>query len=304
MFNLLRLLRFPNLLVVVLTQALVYFRVIRPALTEAGVATSLSPIHFWLLTGATVAVTAGGYVINDLLDVRSDIINRPGKNVVYHLGEGRVRWLYLILVFIGFAMSVLLGWLVGEIKLLWLYPFSVALLALYSRFVKPYPFAGNLLVALYCAGVPGLVALAERASIARLLDIDPSGAGLVRIIGVYCLFAFIATLLREVVKDMQDVRGDRVIGRDTLAVRWGIEGSRRFSLLLAAITLAALLSPLFLGWTNFLTPEVLAMIAALVSSLCFLAILIARGRESADFGRISRGLKLFLLGGLGLLLFI
>lgn len=299
------LIRFPNLLVVALTQALIYFRVLLPAYTQTGLEPALNTVQFVLLVLVTMIVTAGGYVINDMLDARSDMVNRPGTNKVYQIGTGQVRWLYTTSILLGFAISFLLAFELGERKLLWLYPLMVSLLALYSRWIKPIPFAGNILVAIYCAGVPALVALAERKQLALVAKIDAEVATSTwQIIGVYCLFAFVATLLRELVKDIQDIHGDRVIGRRTIPILWGIKTSRLIGILLSGLILAAVSIPVLLGWPAFIHPIILTFMATLSMSTLYFMYLLVRSQEPRDFGKISTQLKLFLLAGLGLLVFI
>lgn len=305
MLNLLRLIRFPNLLVVALTQVLIYHRVVLPAYAKTGTEPVLDTWHFALLVVVTVVVTAGGYVINDILDARSDLVNRPGKNKVYQLGLDRVRWVYLGLVLLGYGISFLLAMQLGERKLLWLYPLMVSLLALYSSFIKPVPFAGNVLVAFYCAGVPALIALAERKQLAGLYLKDAGVANTAwQIIGVYCLFAFVATLLRELVKDIEDIHGDRVIGRKTIPILWGIPASRTLGVLLAGLVLVAVSIPVLLGWPAFSHSVILVFLAVLSLSTLYFGLLLLRSHEPSDFRRISTRLKLFLLAGLGLLIFI
>lgn len=305
MLDLLRLIRLPNLLVVALTQVLIYYRVVLSAYADVGVEPVMNTTLFILLVAVTMVVTAGGYVINDILDARSDMINRPGKNKVYQIGLDNVRWLYIGLIILGFGISFFLALELGERKLIWLYPLMVSLLALYSTYIKPIPFAGNLLVSIYCAGVPALIALAERSQLNQLHlhDVDVANTTW-QIIGVYCLFAFVATLLRELVKDIEDIHGDRVIGRRTIPVLWGVSISRSLSIALSMLILAAVSIPVVMGWPAFSHPLILMFMAVLSLSTLYFVYRLVRSEEPRDFGQISTQLKLFLLAGLGLLIFI
>ncbi|MEL6357709.1 MAG: UbiA family prenyltransferase, partial [Bacteroidota bacterium] len=118
---------------------------LRPSFNRAGIENKLNDEQFFMLLIATVLVTAGGYVMNDLLDAETDEINRPGTNPMQQIGRDLGRWTYLALVLIGFTISFFLALWLDELHFLWLYPLAVALLALYSRHIKPIPFAGNLL---------------------------------------------------------------------------------------------------------------------------------------------------------------
>ncbi len=300
-----RLIRLPNLLIVALTQWLIYGRFILPSLEATSIVGKLSDFPFYLLCGATVLVTAGGYIVNDLLDVESDAINRPGKNKVHALGVALCLWWYLISVLLGFAFSLLLAFQLKELLLLGLYPLAVGVLALYTRYIKPTPLAGNALVAIYCAGVPFLLIVAERRALLQLWEEAPqSGIYLVGIVFVYALFAALATVLRELVKDMQDVVGDRHIGRRTLPVWLGMERSRGLALFLVFLCLTALILPIWWDWPAFQTLRVLFFIAGLGLALVYIAWGIVRARQQHDYGRLSSQLKLFLLAGLGLLMLL
>ncbi|PHI20379.1 hypothetical protein CEQ90_07925 [Lewinellaceae bacterium SD302] len=297
----LQLVRFPNLLVVALTQSLIFYRLILPAFERNGIDAQLSHLQFALLVIACAIVTAAGYVINDILDTKADAVNKPGRNHVDDLGLANCRWLFVVLILIGYGISLQLALSLGKSHLIWLYPVAVGLLSLYSRYVKPIPLAGNLLVATFCAGVPALVALAELEGLNSLVISEPAT---IRILFIYGIFAFVATWLRELVKDMEDINGDRLIGRRTIPIILGISNSRSLGILLSLLNLFALLAPLLLGWPAFRKPGILICVVLLCLALCYFAWQLLRSRNARDYGRISTQLKLFLLGGLGLLVLV
>lgn len=301
MLHFLKLIRLPNLLVVALTQALIFYQLIKPAFQRNGIALQLSDLQLWLIAAACIAVTASGYIINDILDADGDAINRPGKNQVYVLGLGACRYAYLFFVLIGYGFSLFLAIMLGQEQLLWLYPLAVGLLALYTRYIKPLPLAGNLLVAIFCAGVPALIALAEREGLSLLWQSEPA---MIRILIIYSLFAFLSTLLRELVKDMEDFHGDKILGRKTLPIIAGMEASRIIALLLAAINLFAILSPFLLKWPAFQHPPVIACLGLLAALLFLISIGLLRGKSAKDFHRISQSIKILMLFGLGMLVVI
>ena len=79
---LLRLVRFPNLVIVALTQYLLYYGLLLPAFRQYSLEPALDGEHFSLLVAVTLLISAGGYVINDIVDFRIDLINRPDKVVI------------------------------------------------------------------------------------------------------------------------------------------------------------------------------------------------------------------------------
>lgn len=296
-----RLLRLPNLLVVALTQVLVYYWLILPAFARHDIPPQMAQIEFWLLVLACVLVTAAGYVVNDILDAASDSINRPGRNPVYQIGLDRCRWLFVSFVLIGYFISLYLALSLQQSSLLWLYPLAISLLTLYSRYIKPIPILGNLLVAVFCAGVPALIALAELRGLQQLW---PKESAMIRILIIYGLFAFLATWLRELVKDLQDVKGDTEIGRRTVPIIWGIRTGKVFGLLLIILNVLALMSPILLGWVAFRQPLLLGCFGVMIIALFYFGYQISQSNRPQAFGRISTQLKFFFLAGLGLLLLV
>ncbi|THH34958.1 geranylgeranylglycerol-phosphate geranylgeranyltransferase [Neolewinella litorea] len=304
LFDLFRLVRIQNLVVVALTQILIYYRIILPALDAEGIAGVLRPWKFFELCLVTVAITASGYLINDLRDVRIDAINHPGKNMVLKVGRQNVQWLFSAIVFVGYLFAFLLALRLNERQLLFLFPLAIGILALYSATLKKLPFVGNFLVALYCAGVPGILVLTERRALSRLAEANPGlAADTLRVCFLFMVFAFVATLLRELVKDLEDLRGDRQEGRRTLPVLLGVATSRRLAIVLGIMVIISILSPVFLGWPAFMQPPMLVCITLLLLAVIVIVAQLARGHQQVDYHRLSTQIKFLLIGGLGLLIF-
>lgn len=300
----LRVLRFPNLLVVAATQLLVYYRILQPAFEQEEIRSALTSWKLVELMLVTLAITASGYLINDVQDVETDHINRPGTNPIARLGKETVMWFYAVCLLVGFMVSQLLAYRLGERNLLWIFPLAAGMLSIYSVWMKRIPVLGNALVAVYCAGVPGIVLLAERSAVAKLIAANAElGSNALRVCLLFMVFAFVATLLRELVKDLEDLRGDQEVGRRTIPVMWGVSLSRKLAILLGVMVSVAILSPIFLGWPAFLAPPMLACIGLLLLALVYILIQLARAKEQPDYHRLSTLLKVFLLGGLGLLAF-
>ena len=300
----LRLVRFPNLLVVALTQVLVYYRIILPSLDAEGLAGVLRPWKFFELCLVTLAISASGYLVNDLRDVRIDAINHPGRNLVLKMGRHNVQWLFAAMVFVGYLFALILALRLGERQLLFLFPCAIGVLALYSVLLKRLPFVGNFLVALYCAGVPGILVLTERRALNGLLEVNPVlGADTIRVCLLFMVFAFVATLLRELVKDLEDMRGDRQEGRQTLPVILGVATSRRLAVVLGIMVIVSIVSPVFLGWPAFMQPPMLICIGLLLLAIILILVQLTRARRQGDYHRLSTQIKFLLVGGLGLLIF-
>lgn len=298
----LRLLRFPNLVVVALTQWLVYYRVLQPAFTAEGIAAVLTPWKFMEIVLVTLMITASGYLVNDLQDEDIDAINRPDTNPVEVIGRDGVMWAYGMILLGGFLVSQLLAYRLGERHLLWIFPVAIGTLSVYSSNMKKVPFLGNLLVAAFCAGVPGILVLAERTAMSKLFAVNPEmGLSALRICFIFMAFAFIVTMLRELVKDLEDLKGDRTAGRRTIPIILGVERSRWLGVAFGLTAVLAILFPFLLGWTAFMTTPMIALSAVLILILLYILLRLTRAEQPREYRQLSTYLKVFLLGGLALL---
>ena len=235
-------LRIPNLAIVVLTQWVFGYVLIYPALQGAALARAMDHLQFALLSAATLCLTAGGYLVNDLSNIEGDRINRPGRA----LPSGKVevataQWWYAVTSLGGFLCSALLSFQLGREKLLFLYPLAWVLLYWYSRRGQRLPLAGNLLVALFCAGVSSILWAAEWPALQNLAEKAPLVYRHTKAIFIwYALFAFLSNLFRELVKDIEDLPGDLRTGMRTLPVVLGPRRAKITAVFIALLLLALL----------------------------------------------------------------
>ena len=302
---LLRLIRFPNLCIVALTQWLLYDRVVVPALVSQQITPLLSKLDCLCYIGVTVTLTAAGYIINDIMDLPADRINKPDRILIdRHISRQTASWFYLTLGLNGFMMTTYLGLACDRLHLIGLYPIAFILLYVYSAVLKHRPLIGNLLIAIFCAGVAGAIWLAEGDALAQLAQRAPGRARPVRFLLVwYMVFAFLSTLYRELVKDLEDQDGDREVGSRTAPIVWGSALAK----ILAGTSGGLLL--IFLVWQcQFIYayfPDWLVWFVAigLVLPLIWTFFDLAFARKKTQYHRISTVLKAVMLNGVLLLLF-
>ncbi|GAB4397409.1 MAG: geranylgeranylglycerol-phosphate geranylgeranyltransferase [Microscillaceae bacterium] len=216
-----KLIRLNNLLIIALTQAM-----IKVFLVDEGRLGlySLQDWALWGIVGATLAIAAAGYIINDYYDIKIDTINKPERVVVGRVLKRRVALVAnFVLNLAGLALAFPVSWAVFGITL-----GSGFLLWLYSNQLKRRPLIGNVVIALLTA-----------ASVVVLAAYYPTNQDLVI---VFALFAFFITLVREIVKDMEDVRGDADFGCKTLPIVWGMRRTKRVIYTFLAIFAIILLS--------------------------------------------------------------
>nr|WP_240336997.1 geranylgeranylglycerol-phosphate geranylgeranyltransferase [Rufibacter sp. SYSU D00308] len=193
---------------------------------------------FGILLLATVFVAAAGYIINDYYDIKIDRINKPERVVV---GKALTRRKAMIIHLYLTAMGVLLGALLGvRIGLVLL---GVALLLWgYSAQFKKQPFVGNFTIALLSAAMVLVVPLQAG---------QPSLSA-----WAYGVFAFLISLVREIIKDMEDVPGDASFRCRTLPIILGVPKTKwvlygiiaLFLLFTGVVMLNRLHEPLFIGY--------------------------------------------------------
>ncbi|WP_367393174.1 UbiA family prenyltransferase [Lewinella sp. LCG006] len=272
------------------------------AYIQEGIEAVLRPEELLLLIFATLCLTGAGYVINDLLDYPIDMINRPERVIVgKRISEGTVKWLVASLMFMGFFASLLLAFLKEELAWLWLFPLFALLLGYYPKYLKTRPFAGNLFIALSCAGTAGLIWLAERNAWCLLSEHAQAKVGF--IILLFMLYAFLATWIREIVKDFEDLSGDIRLGRNTLPAYLGLASSKRFVIVLNTLLIITLGYGLIPWKYSFFQVPVAAVSACLIIAVFVLMKRLLSASNPQHYYQLSQQWKYFLLGGL-LLLFL
>lgn len=280
-----------NLFIVALTMGAVRCCVIAPHTPFFR----LGLFDFAVLVFCTMAVTAGGNVVNDCFDHALDRINKPDKTCIPDRISLAGAWrLYAFLVAIGFVAAAYLAGKHGNWASLASYPAAVGLLWFYSAHAQKRPLLGNLIVAAFCAAVVYLPLWGEKEAWAE----GPHWT----IMHLYAGFAFWSTLARELVKDMEDEEGDASAGYRTLPIAFGAKTAS----VCVAVALAVLLAGLLLafGWSlrQGVFPAAkpawfLIGAAAAVGLLAYWLSRPARGKRG--LGRFSAALKAFM--GLGIL---
>jgi 4-hydroxybenzoate polyprenyltransferase len=265
---LVRLTRVWNLLIIGLAQYCTAGLLIHP--------NTLTDARLFLLTLSTILIAAGGYSINDYYDVKIDLINKPNRVVVGNvLSRRTVLLLHSVLSFTGTALGFLLSWKLGLINL-----GSGFLLWLYSNALKRLPFVGNLLV----AALTGLSVIVVNVLFPPLLAN----------VFAYALFAFFMTLIREILKDMEDLKGDNTFGCRTLPIVWGIRPTKLFIYFLIGVFAAVVVTI-----HRFITPlPVVFFLGFLVIPMGILVGWLIRADTRRDFHRLSQFTKLIMLAGL------
>jgi len=289
-------------LMVAVTMYLMRWSVIKPLLGVYGIDLQISEISFLGLVLSTVLITAAGYVINDYHDVRADHINKPKKVVVdIYVSRRLALFLHWLLNFIGVSAGIVFSIIYHVPWMILIFAGAPLLLWYYSVRLKHMLLAGNLAVSLLTATVPLLVILFEYPLLARNYRFDtlffPHGLMTILIwVGAFAFFAFMTNLIREIIKDAQDIEGDRELDSHTLPISYGLKKTKEVIIGLTVL-IVLVLGFFFLTYLNDRI-SLAYYILALLLPFAYLIIRTLKSAEARDFNFLSQWVKLIMLLGL------
>jgi len=221
----LRLVRPLNLFIIAFTLYMVRFFFICAVIEYPKLYLPVSEIVYALFSLSFLFMAAGGYIINDYYDVEMDKINKPGKVIVGSIISARSALIgYWILNVSGLITGFLSCYLAGIPLLGFLFLFYLIALWFYSYKLKSTFLFGNLLIGLFLALVPlgGAcihLAVPFTQHTFEWQTIQNNQKPLVwGLMGGISIFAFLSAVIREIVKDAEDVEGDRLPGCRTMPV--------------------------------------------------------------------------------------
>ena len=293
-----KLIRWPNLFFIALTQIL-FFYCILPFVNKGIQTSSLSPLIFYLLITASVTIAAAGYIINDYFDLNIDLINKPSKLIIErHIKRRWAIFFHIFLSGIGFVISCYVGYKLRNIYIPFFNLLAIASLWFYSTTFKKKLLIGNVLISLLTTWVILVITVAEYGLIRNSLVSSFIIPRLLKVSFLYAGFAFAISLIREVIKDMEDLQGDIKYGCETMPIVWGIPVSKVFAgVWLVVLTGGVAVLQFYvlqLGWWLSAIYCVLLIIIPLLWVLKQLY----RAQNAADFSRLSSVVKIVMLTGI------
>lgn len=302
MLSYLKLIRAGNLVFIALTMFLIKYGLFEPF----GVAITLNLFGFSLLVLAVVSVAASGYVINDIFDVPADIKNKPERTYIHkNISEKAAYRLFFALNIIGVGLGFYLSNMIGRPGFSAFFIFGSAILYLYNSQFQQTILVGNILVSIIVGLIPVGVGLYDLLPAITPAN-QPTQSTIFSILIDYSIFAFLINLLREIVKDQQDIDGDYNAGYKTLPIVFGKKRTNKILFVAGLIPLAFLIYYIY----QYLFENISAVIYTLlllVGPLLFFLINIWSAEKKAEYARLSLVLKAVLFFGLisiGLLQFI
>lgn len=302
------LVRFPNLLIIAFTQYAMRYLLMEPLLPSDTFELQFGDFQFALLVFSTMLIAAAGYIINDYFDTRADLINKPARVVVgVKISRKVAMILHATLNIFGVGIGVYLAFYVGLPSLSLVFVLSTGLLWFYSTNYKKQFLVGNLAVAFLTGLVPLMVVLFEIPLLNMeygevMIRYDADFNYLFAWVSAFSFFAFITTLIREIIKDAEDFEGDMAYGMKTIPIILGAFWTRIVVVVLIAVTLFALIFLLFKYIYFSVDPaDYISLVyfsLFLLLPLIVLAIQVMTAGDKRGYHRASRLIKLVMLSGI------
>jgi len=289
--QLLQIIRWKNLMMIALVQGLIKYYLM-PLFTTTAI---LSNWQFILLILASVFIAAGGYIINDIYDLETDILNKPKKVWIptfMKIENARIFYYSITLLglFLGVFVSITSKIYFGVI--LFLAP--TLLLFFYAVWGKKMLIVSNLIVSLLISFSLLIVLFFETNILTEsdfyLISLRDTIYGL-------ALFAFIINFVREVIKDTEDLEGDRKTGVISIPIKFGIGITKLIVTILIGIIcgIIALISIINYPQQPYL---VVYLVLAVFISLVLFINQLQKAKKPSDYGKLSSFLKIIMIIGM------
>ncbi len=291
----LQLIRYKNLFLLALMQIVIRVGYLEPI----QIPLSLFYWQYALLVASTLLIAAGGYVINDIMDQDTDAENRPDKQIVgRHISESKAYTIYVTLTIVGVGLGFILANTVNHPNLGVIFVLIATLLYFYATTLKQIAILGNIVVALL---------LSFSVLIIGVFDIYPNTFEVNRnqmalafaILVDYAKFAFMINWVREIIKDIEDIEGDKAFGIKTLPV---IIGAQKTAKIAFVLLLLPTLYLFYYGNTylfhNNLYLGIIYLLIFVLSPIIFCLVKIWNAKEKTDFQWISTLLKWIIFFGI------
>jgi 4-hydroxybenzoate polyprenyltransferase len=289
----LNLIRYKNLIFIGLTQLFIKYGFFN----SIGIDVVLSGFQFALLVLATISIAAGGNVINDIYDVDADLINKPNKLIVgKNISEKNAYRIFITLNILGVFSGFLLSNTIGKPGFAALFIIISALLYMYASMLKGILLVGNILISVLIALSILIVGVFDVLPAIEASNVDGQIVAM-KVITHYACFAFFINLIREIVKDIQDINGDKNDGLNTLPIAIGRKRATIVVFVLGILAVVAVVCYmyLFLYSSQIL---VLYFLLLVVAPLLYYCVQAYSAQTNKELSQISLVLKIIMFFGM------
>lgn len=290
-----KLIRYKNLFMIAFTMLVLHYGFLK----LQNIPLALNDLQFIFLILATVCIAAGGYIINDILDRETDQINKPDEVQIGNVfSENSAYYIYATLNFIGVGIGFYLSNSIEKPMFSSIFILISILLYIYSSSFKQSLLIGNLIVSALIAFVIILVGIFDLQPMITPEN-QPILATFFKILLDYALFAFVLNFIREIVKDLEDTKGDYNMGMNTLPIVLGVERTAKIVSILSLIPSLLLFYYTYKYYfNNNLYFSAFYSLAFLISPLIYFTVKSTSAKKQKDFKHLSSILKLVMLMGI------
>jgi 4-hydroxybenzoate polyprenyltransferase len=296
----LKMIRLPNLFFIVITQLLFHWAIIHPVTESVNHHPVLNGQIFIYLILASVLIAAAGYIINDYFDINIDNINKPKGNVVDSIVSRRwaMAW-HFILSGSGIILSAYVTWKTGLWYILIGNLACVILLFGYSVSLKKKLLAGNILISLLTAWVILIISISEfTITTANIPDITNAVTKITRLGFLYAAFAFISSLIREAIKDIEDMHGDAKYGCRTMPIVWGVNATKVYIAVWLVVIVSLLIILQIYVWPYKWWLPMIYSVLFIMAPFVIIFFQLRKAKSSNDFHKLSTWTKFVMLTGI------
>ncbi len=290
----LRFIRWKNLLLIIYLQILLKF----PLFSAFKLNTNLTDFQFVILLLSLICIMAAGYMINDIFDLKSDLINKPKKVIVANqFSVETAHQLYLITNTLGIILGIGLSLSMQKPTHAFIFIGASLLLYFYSKKLKSKPLIGNITVSSLVAFSIVILCLFD---LNFAVQIEAQQVVIFVILLLSC-FAFFLNLVREVVKDIEDINGDYSMKMNTLPILLGVSRSKKIASFLCLFPLGLLLF-IVVKYASIYKFTVLYLLLFTMFPLLYVALKLLSAKTKKDFKKLSIFLKIIMFLGINALL--
>lgn len=295
----LQLIRWKNLVILATTLLIIKFGFIN-IFTDAF---TLDHFRFSILLISTLLISAAAYIINDIQDIETDLINKPTKVLVGTIFtiQQSYNW-YLICNVLGVFLGFYLANYLQKPIFSGFFIMVSFMLYYYSTTLKKWPLIGNIVIALLVS-----LSILTLAFFDLIVVTNTTNLGfhylLFELIFEFSVFAFMINLIREIVKDTEDVMGDKTLHMKTLPILIGIQYTKLFIGFLCLILIILLLyfCIIYLTFNTYIFYYFLLLITL---PLLYFEFKLYQSNTKTDYEYLSKILKICMLTGIFSILFI
>ncbi len=285
--------RWKNILLLVLIQVLIKYVLF----SKFDTSTYLDNVHFFILVLSTIFIAASGYIINDIYDIKADIINKPEKVFVGNkISLKKANNLYFILNIIGLLLGLYLSYYIQNISFFIIYIVISFLLYRYAIYLKKKPLIGNIIVSFLIFLSIVIVAVFDLVPATNEYNQDEQSIVFLLLVKI-ASFAFMLTLLREMVKDIEDIEGDKKINANTIPIALGTEKAKKIILFTTIVTI---LGVVYFASTYFYINKLIFyyLLFFVALPLLYFLIKIRTAKTKTNYHKLSNLLKIIMLFGI------